>query len=122
MEREQDSRARAKSHAQRTGRARVAIVGALFTLLLATGFLIGSSLIPEPPPDVRTAPAAEFRVGRVLYTLPAGRGCRHLAFDNETGAMSDMGTGACDYEDPSTTGGVRRPGASAPPSFSWGRR
>jgi hypothetical protein len=106
---------------RRTTRTRALIVGALFSLLLATGLVIGTSLIPDPPPELRIAPPSEFRTGRILYALPSGMVCRHVKFDNVTGEIGDLGTGPCEYADQTVTGGIRRPGMSNPRGFTWNR-
>jgi hypothetical protein len=90
-------------------------------MLLATGLVIGTSLIPDPPPELRIAPPSEFRTGRILYALPSGMVCRHVKFDNVTGEIGDLGTGPCEYADQSVTGGIRRPGMSNPRGFTWNR-
>jgi hypothetical protein len=122
MDQDRPDRNVTRTAQQRAARLRALIVGGLFSLLLATGLLIGTSLLPDDtPPDVRIAPPSEYRTGRVLYALPSGRGCRHVAFDNQTGEMGDLGTGPCEYADQSVTGGVRRPGLSNPRGFTWNR-
>lgn len=123
MDLEQTAKAKARSHAQRTGRTRALIVGAVFAALLGIGLLIGQRLLLDSPSsDVHVASPDAFRTGRILYALPAGRGCRHFAFDNATGEIGEIGVGPCEYADPTTTSGVRKAGKSQPGAFSWGNR
>jgi hypothetical protein len=123
MDHEQTARTKARFHAQRTGRTRALIVGGVFVALLGTGLLIGQRLLSDPaPPGVRIAAPETFRSGRILYALPAGKGCKHFAFDNATGELGEIGTGPCEYPDPTTTGGVRQAGKSQPGAFAWGNR
>jgi hypothetical protein len=123
MDHERTAKATARSHAQRTGRTRALVVGALFVALLASGWLIGQRLLLDAPPaDVRIASPETVRTGRILYALPAGKGCKHFAFDNATGNLGEIGTGPCEYADPTITSGVRQAGKSQPGAFSWGNR
>ncbi len=123
MDHEQTARAQARSHAQRTGRTRALIVGAVFVALFGVGWLIGQRLLIESKPsELRVASPEVFRTGRILYALPAGKGCKHFAFDNATGDIGEIGTGPCEYADPTTTGGVRQAGKSQPGAFLWGNR
>ena len=121
MDRAHSTKSATRTAQRQTSRRRAVIVGAAFSLLLATGLVIGTSLIPDPPPELRIAPPSEFRTGRILYALPSGMVCRHVKFDNVTGEIGDLGTGPCEYADQSVTGGIRRPGMSNPRGFTWNR-
>lgn len=67
------------------------ILGAAILFVAASAtYLTLSHLRPPPPsagPDMRTA--------SIVILAPNMHDCRHLSFDNATGAIKDEGTGQC---------------------------
>ena len=54
------------------------------------------------------------RVGEIVYTMPDGAFCRHLAFDNATGEVTERTVEQCDQN----IGKPKRPKMG----FTWGKR
>jgi hypothetical protein len=66
---------------------RAVIATSVFLVLLATSMLIGGHAAVDP--ILRLAIAARDSAGRgdVLYSMPDGKYCRHMSFDNATDEM-----------------------------------
>ena len=98
---------------ERAKLARIAIVCAVFLLLLGAGAFLGVRLMIEAP--LRQANDTTNRFSRVLYTMPDGTSCRVVLFDNKSAMMSEGPVVPCDPSRKSTT-------YIEPKEFSWGRK
>jgi hypothetical protein len=69
--------------------ARAIIVSSIFLILLAATLLFGGRAAIDPL--LRSAMAAREAnaVGDVVYSMPDGKFCRHMSFDNGTGDMAE---------------------------------
>jgi hypothetical protein len=67
------------------------ILGGGTLLVTASAFYLGLSHIHAPPPIA----APDMRTGSIVILAPDMRQCRHLIFNNATGAIKDEGTGEC---------------------------
>jgi hypothetical protein len=97
---------------------RAVIAAAFFIVLLAATLLVGGGAAIDP--YLRSAMAARDAqgVGDVVVTMPDGKFCRHMSFDNATATMVEGMVEPC--KDDITKG------SSLPPStqrgFAWGVR
>jgi hypothetical protein len=64
-------------------------------LLLAAGGAFLAMTYLQPFSHSRARPSADMRSGSIILASPDPRACRHLSFDNVTGAIKDTGTGQC---------------------------
>jgi len=94
---------------------RLAIVFSLFLALLAAIFLVGGRVVIDPLLQRAANNREAYRVGEIVLTMPDGKFCRHLAFDNKTAELSEGIIKQC----PSEHAGDR---AAAINGFSWGER
>jgi hypothetical protein len=80
---------------ERKKSVRVVIVSSLFFVFFATVLLVGGHAAIDPL--VRSAIAAReaYGAGAVLYTMPDGIFCRHMSFDNATGAVTEGALQRC---------------------------
>ena len=96
--------------------SRLAVVLALFLVLLAGALLVTCRAVIESmlqaPPDPRVAN----KVGDIVFTLPDGAFCRHLSFNNTTAELMESSASPCPEAKPR--------GKSDHPSghFAWGAR
>jgi hypothetical protein len=67
------------------------IFGGGALLVTASAFYLGLSHIHSPPPSA----TPDLRTGSIVILAPDMRQCRHLKFNNTTGAIKDEGTGEC---------------------------
>ena len=67
------------------------ILGGGALLVTASAFYLGLSHLHGPPP----IPTPDMRTGSIVILAPDMRQCRHLKFNNATGAIKDEGTGEC---------------------------
>jgi hypothetical protein len=67
--------------------ARAIIVSSLFLVLLAATLLFGGHAAIDPLLRSATAAREARAVGDVVYSMPDGKFCRHMTFDNGTGDM-----------------------------------
>jgi hypothetical protein len=93
---------------------RIAIVCALFVLLLGMGAYLGVRLMIEAPQRPATFDTTN-RFSRVLYAMPDGTSCRVVLFDNKSAMMSEGPIVPCDPNRKSTT-------YIEPKEFTWGRK
>jgi hypothetical protein len=72
------------------------LLGGGILLLAAGGALLALSYLhPFSFSLSRPRPVADMRSGSIILASPDPRACRHLSFDNITGAIKDAGTGQC---------------------------
>jgi len=87
----------------------------LFLILLMAALVIGGRSVIEPMLRKAMAQASEtHRQGEIVFTMPDGTFCRHLAFDNKTAELTESTVLQCPE--------ARPHGAAHPPSgFAWGK-
>jgi hypothetical protein len=74
--------------------------GGILLAACAGAYLTLTHLHPPPP-----SPAPDMHSGSIVILAPDMHGCRHLSFDNSTGAIKDQGTGECN--DPAASTAAR---------------
>ena len=90
------------------------MVLSLFLVLLIAALFIGGRSVIEPMLHKAMAQATEtHRRGEIVFTLPDGTFCRHLAFDNKTAELTESTVLQCPEARP------REP-ARPPSGFAWG--
>jgi hypothetical protein len=90
------------------------VVLSLFLLLLVAALFIGGRSVIEPMLRQAMAQATEtHRRGQIVFTMPDGTFCRHLAFDNKTAELRESTVLQCPEARP-------RDAARAPSGFAWG--
>jgi hypothetical protein len=93
---------------------RTGIVLSLFLVLLMAALLVGGRAIIDPLLQSAASDREANRVGEIVYTMPDGAFCRHLAFDNMTGEVTERTVAQCDQD----IGKRTHPRAG----FAWGAR
>ena len=89
----------------------MAVVLAPFPLLVTTALLAGGHTVVDPAQHTAADGREAKQVGDVVYTMPDGTFCRHLAFDNTSGELTEGPIETCAHKP------VRaRP---RPTAFSW---
>jgi hypothetical protein len=94
---------------------RLGVVMALFLVLVVGAVLIGGRSVIGPMLQRAMAqPADSHRKGSVVFTMPDGTFCRHLAYDNKTAALTESAVVQCPEARP------RGEAARAERGFAWG--
>jgi hypothetical protein len=75
--------------------ARVAIVSSLFLVLLGAGVLVGGHAAIDPLLKSAMEARRSQGIGEVLYAMPDGIFCRHMAFDNATAQVTEGNLQRC---------------------------
>jgi hypothetical protein len=91
---------------------RTGIVLSLFLVLLMAALLVGGHSVIDPLLQAAASDREANRVGEIVFTMPDGAFCRHLAFDNMTGEVTERTIEQCDQDI------ARR--AHARRGFAWG--
>jgi hypothetical protein len=93
---------------------RLGVVLSLFLALIVAAVLIGGRGVIGPMLQKALAhPVDAHRKGAVVFTMPDGAFCRHLAYDNKTGELVESAVVQCPEARPHE--------AAHPPSgFAWG--
>jgi hypothetical protein len=107
------SRVRGKERRAKTGR--VVIVLSLFLLLIAAALLVGGRALIDPTPHTAAQAREDHRLGDVVFTMPDGSVCRHMAFDNRTGDLTETAVAQCPEARPRSL-------SESGDSFSWSQR
>ena len=90
------------------------MVLSLFLGLLIAALFIGGRSVIEPMVRKAMAQASEtHRRGEIVFTMPDGAFCRHLAFDNKTAELTESTVLQCPEARP-------REAVRAPSGFAWG--
>ena len=93
---------------------RLGVVLSLFLVLIAAAVLIGGRSVIGPMLQRAMAqPADSYRKGSVVFTMPDGTFCRHLAYDNKTAALTESAVVQCPEARP-------REAVHPPSGFAWG--
>jgi len=112
----EDWSTRARRDERHAKAVRTGIVLLLFGALLTATLLIGGRavidpLLPQTASDDRDAN----RVGEIVYTMPDGAFCRHLAFDNVTGEVTERTVAQCNQD-------ISKRRTREKMGFAWGAR
>jgi hypothetical protein len=96
--------------------ARRALFLSVFLVFLAGALFIGCRKIVGPILREAAAQTSEtHRKGDIVFTMPDGAFCRHLAFDNKTAELRESTVVQCQEARP-------RGSAHPPRGFAWGAR
>jgi hypothetical protein len=111
------SNARARRDERNAKISRLAVVLALFLVLLAGALLVTCRAVIDSMLQAATDPRVANRVGDIVFTLPDGAFCRHLSFNNATAELMESTATPCPEA-------KRRSRESERPSnhFAWGAR
>ncbi len=94
---------------------RAVIASSVFLALLAVGLLVGGHAAVDPLLQLAIAARDPTATGDVVYTMPDGRYCRHMTFDNATAEMIEGTVERC----PDNIAGAQ---SRSLRNFSWGGR
>ena len=93
--------------------ARAVIASSLFLVLLATALLVGGHAAIDPLLRSAIAAREAKELGDVVYTMPDGKFCRHMSFDNETSEVIEGAVEPCAYD-------IVRDHSRSAKGFAWG--
>jgi hypothetical protein len=94
--------------------ARLVVVLSLFLVLMIAAVFVGGRSVIGPMLQKAMAQTADaHRRGSIVFTMPDGTFCRHLAFDNKTAELTESTVMQCPEARP-------REAARAPSGFAWG--
>ncbi len=98
---------------------RAIIASSVFIVLLSVGLLFGgrAAIDPlfRPSPDIRDARGSS----DIVVTMPDGKFCRHMSFDNTTGSMNEGTIVPCTTD---ITRDSRSAATSPSRGIGWGGR
>jgi hypothetical protein len=81
---------RSRRHELRAKTARLVVVLSLFLMLITAAVFIGGRSVIGPMLEKAMARAGDtHRKGAIVFTMPDGTFCRHLAFDNKTAELTE---------------------------------
>jgi hypothetical protein len=81
---------RSRRHELRAKTARLVVVLSLFLMLITAAVFIGGRSVIGPMLEKAIARAGDtHRKGAIVFTMPDGTFCRHLAFDNKTAELTE---------------------------------
>ena len=89
---------RTRRDEQHAKTVRTGIVLSLFLVLLMAALLVGGRTLIDPMLQSAAEDREANRVGEIVYTMPDGAFCRHLAFDNTTGEITERTVEQCDQD------------------------
>jgi hypothetical protein len=92
--------------------ARVVIISSLFFVLIAGAFLVGGQAAIDPLLQSAIQAREAKGIGQVFYRMPDGIFCRHMSYDNATGAVSEGSLEHC-------TDDIASERAHAVTAFTW---
>lgn len=95
---------------------RAVIVSSLFLVLFTTALMVGGHAAIDPLLRRATAARDAGATGDVLYSLPDGKFCRHMSYNNTTGEMIEGTVEPC--PDDIVRGQFRQPDRG----FAWGEQ
>jgi hypothetical protein len=105
---------RSRRHELRAKAARLVVVLSLFLMLITAAVFIGGRSLIGPMLQKAMAQTRDtHRTGVIVFTMPDGTFCRHLAFDNKTAELTESTVLQCAEARP-------REAAHAPSGFAWG--
>ena len=97
---------------------RAVIASSVFIALLAATLLVGGSAAIDPFLRAKMAASDARANGDIVVTMPDGKFCRHMLFDNATASMVEGTVEPCTTDITRDNGGPRPP----PGGFAWGVR
>ena len=97
--------------------SRVAVVLALFLVLLAGALLVTCRAVIDSMLQAPIDPRVANKVGDIVFTLPDGAFCRHLSFNNATAELMESSATPCPEAKPR---GKKSDSQSG--HFAWGAR
>jgi hypothetical protein len=103
---------RARRDEQRAKKIRTAIVLSLFGLFVTGALVLGGRAAIDPILQATGDGREARREGQIILTMPDGIYCRHVAFDNTTGAFSDRAIEQC-------TSDISKPRTRESIGFAW---
>jgi hypothetical protein len=106
---------RARRDERHAKAVRTGVVLSLFFVLLTAALLVGGRAVIDPLLEAASGDREANRIGEIVYTMPDGAFCRHLAFDNVTGEVTERTVEQCD-------GNIGKPSKHARMGFTWGKR
>jgi len=89
---------RARRDERHAKAVRTAVVLALFCVLLTAALLVGGRGVIDPLLQSVLDARETSRIGEIVYTMPDGAFCRHLAFDNVTGELTERTVAQCNQD------------------------
>ena len=93
----------------------LAIVSLFFVAVVGSGLFLGAVMVMGTLRGTEAnEPATASRTGRVARSLPDGKFCHYVVFDNKTAATVEDRIGRCDEDKPKSK-------KERPATFSWGR-
>jgi hypothetical protein len=98
-----------------TKNKRLAIVFSVFLALLAALLLVGGRVVIDPLLQQAATKREAYRIGEIVLTMPDGKFCRHLSFDNKSAELTEGVIKQCPSDHPANR-------AAAISGFSWGAR
>jgi len=88
-----------RSHVRaRLGGTHAVIVFSLFLVLFAATLLIGGHAAIDPLLQSAAEARDSRNAGDIVYTMPDGKFCRHLSYDNVTGEQTGGSIRPCDND------------------------
>jgi hypothetical protein len=66
---------------------RIDVVLSLFFVLVVAAVLIGGRSVIRPMLQAMAQPLDAHREGAIIFTMPGGTLCRHMAYDNQTAEL-----------------------------------
>lgn len=107
---------RSRRYELRAKTARLAVVLSLFLVLTMVVVFVGGRSVIGPMLQKAMAQTADaHRTGSIVFTMPDGTFCRHLAFDNKTAELTESTVLQCPEARPRDAG-------RASSGFAWGSR
>ena len=100
---------------RQTKTTRSMVVLSLFLVLLAAALLVGGRSLIDPQLQLAAVGRDANRVGEIILTMPDGKFCRHLSFDNKTAVLVEGAIEQCAPDRPKDRAGLAT-------GFSWGAR
>jgi hypothetical protein len=95
--------------------ARAVIASSLFFVFLATALLVGGHAAIDPLLRSVIAARDAKEIGAVVYTMPDGKFCRHMSFDNQTAEIVEGALEPC-------TNDISRDNHRSAKGFAWGQQ
>lgn len=106
--------ARMRQSVRRTNSLALAITMSMLFVLVSAAVMVGGRVAVAPLLRQAAAAREAQGVGEVVYAMPDGVFCRHMAFDNATANVTENAVERC----PNPPAAVRAGAAK----FEWGRR
>jgi hypothetical protein len=86
---------RARRNEGRVNSLALIVTTSLLFVLVISALLVGHNAVFGPFLNRETSAADRNSIGDIVYTMPDGVFCRHMSFDNVTGAVRESGMERC---------------------------